>query len=147
MPTLKYTFIRIEPLFLEKRSRGCSCSFCFKHLTSPFHKVTLEAEAQGHMAATSGANQCPAGLRTKAGQCFRLVAKTGTNRFLNGANLFFPVIGKLLLLFLTQTQHQQGMLQRKKLPLCNNLFQQLSSELFGVNDVYMKYKASRYSNA
>lgn len=65
------------------------CSFVLGILTSPFHEATLEAAARSHMAGGSGANRCPAGLRTKTGQCFRLVAKTGTNRFLHGANLFF----------------------------------------------------------
>lgn len=101
MPTLTNTFIRIEPLFFGGRrvAGDATVLFVLSICTSPFYKVTLEAEARGHMAVGSRANRCPAGLRTKAGQCFRLVAKTGTNRFLNGANLFFPVIGKLLFLF------------------------------------------------
>lgn len=72
----------------EESSRGATVLFVLSILTSPVDKVTLEGEAWVHMAGGSKANRCPAGLTTKTGQCFRLVAKTGTNRFLKAANLF-----------------------------------------------------------
>lgn len=104
--------------------------------------MTLEGEARGHMAGGSGANRCPAGLRTKSGQCFRLVAKTGTNRFFNRANLFFPVIGKLLLIFLTQKSTSASNATQEESAFVQQPVSAAQHSTFQWKHAYMEYETS-----
>lgn len=89
--------------FLEERSRGRYCSFCFRSFwLPPFTKWLWRQRHGATWLVGAQLISVQQGSEQRLGSVFVWWQRPELTAFWEGPTCFFPIIGKLLLFFLTQ---------------------------------------------